>query len=437
MSGYQGSALLPGKQHRDAKFFYQRRQDAQRSRPLDGQPRLIDVADPDRLVSAFDVLKRSNGEAPGPDGVTYRDISRRELYDIVRPLAKAIQKGTYRPAEGRHVQVPKTGNRGFRTLTLRNIMDRVVAKSLNEALVPYWEFKFLDGSHGFRPHRSNLTMLASLETVMRRQNAWVLVSDDIKGAFDHVNINEVMDDHRRHLNDAGLVNLVDVVLRGGNPLKQIGIDQGSPYMPTALNVHLHHRFDAHAHNLGAKQGFSTPWFRYADNIVVACQDVPEGKQALERASQLLNAVGLTLKGENNGQPVDLNSGGKVQLLGFTLTKHDNTLRHKIRPDAWEDLKESLLKTHEGNNPPALAHAAITGWIASYAPAFQSRHDRLTDSLLHLAAAMGHRELHPHAYYVAECAKALDRWHGLLTRYTGHGHGHHDNDRRLRLPHPGR
>ena len=52
------------------------------------------------------------------------------------------------PGPAREVKIPKAGNRGFRTLTLRNVIDR--AKAVTEAMVPHLE-NLLTGSHGFRP----------------------------------------------------------------------------------------------------------------------------------------------------------------------------------------------------------------------------------------------------------------------------------------------
>jgi hypothetical protein len=114
----------------------------------------------------------------------------------------------------RRVKVPKGGGRGFRTLTLRDLIDRVVAKALNEALVPFWEKVFLGGSHGFRPGRGPLTLLAALGRAAG-QGRWVLVCDDVKDAFDSVSLDLVVGHHRQHFtNNPLLAVLAEAVLRG-------------------------------------------------------------------------------------------------------------------------------------------------------------------------------------------------------------------------------
>jgi len=267
---------------------------------------------------------------------------------------------------------------------------------------------------GFRPDRSNLTLLAQLEHVMAEQGRWVLVSDDIKNAFPSINIDLVMTDHKRHLgSNELLLRLLDAVLRGDDPSRRVGLDQGCPYMPLALNVHLHHVFDVQAHTLGANPGIPTPWYRYADNIVVACQDVSEGQQTLLQATHRLNASGLALKGENNGEPVNLKRGGQVQLLGFILFRQGNQLCYKLGPGAWDGLQKGLLRAHESVNPSATALAVLEGWIDSHGPAFRRRQNRSVSYILRLVGDHGFRECFRHDYYEELCVRAWHKWRSLV------------------------
>src|SRR5205823_4356755 len=150
--------------------------------------------------------------------------------------------------------------------------------------------------------------------------------------------------HSRHITDSSLLSLIEVVLRGNDGSRQRGIDQGSPYSPTALNVRLHH-----AHDLGFVPGHHPSWFRYADNVVYLCQYVSEGNQALEHATSLLEKAGLSLKGKD-GPPVDLRQGQKTQLLGFTLRHRDGRAEYGLGGEAWEGLEQDLVKAHEAVDP---------------------------------------------------------------------------------------
>jgi hypothetical protein len=111
---------------------------------------------------------------------------------------------------------------------------------------------------------------------MVRHNAWTIVIDDIRRAFDNVRIDVAMTAHRRFIQDAELLNLIETILRGHNgPGREIGIDQGGAYSPTALNVTLDATLDKPLFNERLRRGL-----RYADNIALIglslteCRDLP-------------------------------------------------------------------------------------------------------------------------------------------------------------------
>ena len=263
MSGYLNSFYEPMSPEKEAAYFYRQRQQKRKSAKPIVALDVEAIADVDNLADVFDLMRRTNGEAPGPDRVRFQHLGRRELYDVLRATSKVIVSGAYRPGATREVKIPKSGNRGYRTLNLGNLIDRIVAKAVNQALMPFWERHFLDGSHGFRPDRSNWTFLAKLEKAIVSQNRWVLVSDDIKNAFPSVNNDHVVVNHWHYLGDnPKLLALIEAILRGGDQDRRLGLDQGCPYMPTALNVLLTRAFAAQAHVLGVLSGHAPPLARY-------------------------------------------------------------------------------------------------------------------------------------------------------------------------------
>jgi hypothetical protein len=368
--------------------------------PAGTLPTVGEVASADSLIAAYYDLKDRAGPAPGPDGVSYADLGGREVAIILRELSVAVLDGGYAPGPTRPVTIPKPRG-GYRTLRLANLLDRVLAAALHRALEPYWETVFLPMSMGFRPHRDTWRLLVELEATMLREGRWVLAADDIKKAFDSVVIGDVLADHARHIQDQSLLGLIEVVLRGSDTKRQRGIDQGSPYSPTALNVRLHHAFD-----LEADQGHHP--FRYADNIVFACRDVSEGHQALQQARQLLEQADLTLKGED-GPPRDLQRGETAQLLGFTLRQKDGELHLDLGQDAWARLGQALVKAHETDNPAATATSVVSSWVTSHGPAFESMRDDTLVRVLDTAADIGFRE-------VISRQELMERWRDSWTRW---------------------
>jgi hypothetical protein len=408
---YPTSFRVPISAEQEASYFYKLRQSQRHAKDPVVSLDVAEIATVDNLVAVFEKMKRENGTAPGPDRIRFGHIGRSELYGVMKTAREAVLAGRYRPGPAREVKIPKAGKPEYRTLTIRNLIDRVIAKAVHEALEPFWEGIFLGGSHGFRPERSNWTLLVELGQCMAEQDRWVLVSDDVKNAFPSVQIDRVLADHRYYNNLSNrLLTLLETILRGGDPQRAEGLDQGSPYMPVALNVHLHHAFDLEAHTLGGDPEHPTPWYRYADNLVVPCRSVHEGRLVLGNMAARLRDVGLTLKGENDGLPVNLRRGQSVQLLGFTLFKQGDQLGIKLGQGAWKSLERNLLQAHESNEPTVAAEAAISGWIDSYGPAFRNRRqDRTIANLRRLAAKYGFTELPGTAYYQTRFRGAYQRW----------------------------
>jgi RNA-directed DNA polymerase len=283
-----------------------------------GMPTVAQIAATDNLIAAFYEMKRSAGQAPGPDGVTYRHLSGREVADCSRALSRVVLEGSYVPGSSRAVRVPKTKG-GHRTLRLSNLFDRVLSSALNRAMEPLWESIYLPMSFGFRPGRGVWHLLAELESIVIREDRWVLAIDDLRKAFDNLIIADILRDHEKYIKDTALLSLISVVLRGSAGEKGLwGIAQGCPYSPTALNVRLHHAYD-----LEAEQGHFPPRFRYADNLVAACRDEAEGQRFLNGSRQLLMKAGLDLKQED--ELADLARGDTTQLLGFTLSRKEDRL----------------------------------------------------------------------------------------------------------------
>jgi hypothetical protein len=392
---------------RTSTFYYRHRFKA-RQRPkrvtVPAVPSVRQLADPDNLIATYYTMRSRAGQAPGPDGLSYTDLSPGEVAHILRELSAAVLAGTYRPGPTRKVRIPKPRG-GHRTLSVGNLCDRVVAAALHTALGPLWESVFLPCSYGFRKDRGVGLLLAELGAAMDRENRWVLGLADVKDAFPSVVLADVLADHTCYITEPSLLSLTGVVLRGGDDTeRQRGIDQGSPYSPTALNVRLHHALD-----VGVNQRHHPRWhyFRYADDLTFACRRVSEGRQALSHASRLLERNGFTLKG---GAGVhDLRAGQMAQLLGLLLSRRDGRLHLQPGKDAWKKLEQGLAMSHETANPTEAARLVVNGWIASHGPAFEDWRVTTLDRLLMTAARRGFREVTSPEGLADRCELAWRRW----------------------------
>ena len=72
------------------------------------------IASRDSLYHSFQILAEEGGQAPGPDGITYGQLSPHEIGEIAGELSERIRNGTYRPGPTRQVSIPKRGGAGHR-----------------------------------------------------------------------------------------------------------------------------------------------------------------------------------------------------------------------------------------------------------------------------------------------------------------------------------
>jgi hypothetical protein len=160
--------------------FYELRQQRSRARRHNnssgakGIPTLKQIAHPNNLIRIFDELNSTAGQSAGPDRIAYNQLSRREVASIMRSLSKEILNGTFEPSKARQVRILKADGRSYRTLKIRSIIYRVVATALATAVGPFWDQKFLSGSHGFRTGRGVSSFLIDMERIITEQNRFVV-----------------------------------------------------------------------------------------------------------------------------------------------------------------------------------------------------------------------------------------------------------------------
>src|SRR6202167_3345323 len=70
-------------------------------------------------------MARSNGGAPGIDGVTFAAIEESGAQSFLGQIREELVHHTYRPMRGRKKEIPKDGGKKVRVLTMPAIRDRV------------------------------------------------------------------------------------------------------------------------------------------------------------------------------------------------------------------------------------------------------------------------------------------------------------------------
>jgi hypothetical protein len=251
-------------------------------------------------------------------------------------------------------------------------------------------------------------MLAEIAYRAESEELTVITQDDIKDAFPSVIIEHAMEDYSRTTIDRRLLRLIEVVLRGHDQSRQVGIDQGDPLSPPTLNLRLHYCLDLPA--LGSAGPGTTHRYRYVDNLVYQSRSVTEGYEALQQDRALLEQAVFQLKGKGN-HPIDLQrQGARINILGFDLSWKEDRVQFGLNQRAIRKLEGTLEKVHEGPYPVETAREVIQGWIEAQGPAFESGGVcQILDRIQDVAARAGFREIGARVELEDRVESALYHW----------------------------
>src|ERR1700683_392215 len=136
-------------------------------------------------------MARSNGGAPGIDGVTFEAIEESGAESFLMQIRDELVTNTYRPMPARKKEIPKDGGKKVRILSIPAIRDRVVQGALKLILEPTFAADFQPGSYGYRPKRT------AHEAVIRVAQAIVssktrIIDLDLRAYFDNVRHDQLL-----------------------------------------------------------------------------------------------------------------------------------------------------------------------------------------------------------------------------------------------------
>lgn len=190
------------------------------------------------FLQAYQNIYANQGNmTAGTDGKTIDAMS----LERIDRLIMTLKDESYQPKPSRRVYIPKK-NGNLRPLGIPCVDDKLVQEVVRMLLESIYEGSFKDTSHGFRPNRSCHTALRMIQNRFTRCK-W-FVEGDIKGFFDNIDHNVMIDILGKKIKDARFLRLIRKFLNAGymenNQMHQSysGTPQGGIVSPILANIYL-------------------------------------------------------------------------------------------------------------------------------------------------------------------------------------------------------
>lgn len=333
-------------------------------------------------------------------------------------LARELENLTHwRVNPLRRTYVPKPGSTEKRGLGIPTMRDRAMQALVKLALEPQWEAVFEPNVYGFRPGRRAQDAIEAIFKHIRRIPKYVLDAD-IEKCFDRIDHQALLDKLRvsppirRLIRDWLKAGILD---NGEMVFPKAGTPQGGVASPLLANIALHGLETAI--NAVARKPHRVAVIRYADDLVLLCNDLP----TLEAARQVLEAwladKGLRLKPSKTYVTHTLNEHeGRVgfDFLGFQVRQYRVGKYHtyaytgkpgmktiiKPSPDAVKrHVRElhTLVHKYRGMSQAVLIarlNPVIQGWVNYYRSSVAQRVFEMVDLHLRSQLRSWARRRHP-------------------------------------------
>src|SRR6201987_1641186 len=191
----------------------------------------VHVCKMETLRAAYE-MARSNGGAPGIDGVTFEAIEESGAEGFLVQIRDELVTNTYRPMQARKKEIPKDGGKKVRVLSIPAIRDRVVQGALKLILEPIFEADFQAGSYGYRPKRTAHEAVARVARAIVEEKTRI-IDLDLAAYFDNVQHSLLLEKVARPVPDDAVMHLLKMMLKATG---KKGVPQGGVISPLLSNL---------------------------------------------------------------------------------------------------------------------------------------------------------------------------------------------------------
>lgn len=278
---------------------------------------LYQLLNEEALHEAFSQLKKK--AAAGVDQVTATAYAENLEVNIATAV-KQLKNKTYRAKKVRRVYIEK-GNGKKRPLGIPTVSDKIIQRAVAKILEAIYEPKFSKHSYGYRPHTGAQKAVKDLTKELDFGKYGYIVEADIKGFFDAIDHQLMMEMLALHIADQPFLRLIQKWLKAGilepdgtekHPVT--GCPQGGIISPILANIYLHYALDLWFEKKVKPQCEGMAYFcRYADDFVCAFQYKKDAERFYEVLGKRLGKFQLELSAE------------KTNIISFSrFRKEENT-----------------------------------------------------------------------------------------------------------------
>lgn len=183
------------------------------------------------------IYSKPGNMTPGSDGKTIDGMN----LSRIEKLILSLKDESYQPQPSRRTYIPKKNGK-VRPLGIPAFDDKLVQEVIRMILEAIYEGHFENCSYGFRPNRSCHTALSQIQKTF--SGAKWFVEGDIKGFFDNIDHDIMIDILKERISDERFMRLIRKFLNAGYiedwqfHKTHSGTPQGGIVSPILANIYL-------------------------------------------------------------------------------------------------------------------------------------------------------------------------------------------------------